>query len=141
MGLLDFLPFIGKIFDRVLPDPTAAADAKLKVMTLVQEGQLAELNADLQAVLGQLEINKAEASNASLFVAGWRPFVGWVCGAAFAYKFVFAPFIVMLLQMFGKEIDLPTLEFTEILPVLLGMLGLGTLRTVEKVKGIGSAGS
>lgn len=136
MGILDFLPFLGTILDRVIPDPAASAEAKLKLLTLAQQGELAELNADLQAKLAQLDINKTEAANASLFVAGWRPFIGWVCGAAFAYKFIVAPFLVMLLDAFGVNVDLPLLEFAEVLPILLGMLGLGAMRTVEKVKGI-----
>lgn len=125
MGILDFIPLIGTVLDRVIPDPAAAAEAKLKVLELAQKGEL-----------GQLDINKVEAASTSLFVAGWRPFIGWVCGAAFAYKFILAPFIVMLLEMFGVQVALPVLEFAEVLPILLGMLGLGTLRTVEKVKGV-----
>lgn len=136
MGILDFLPFIGTVLDRVLPDPAAAAEAKIRLLELAQKGESDALNADLQATLGQLDINKAEASTGSLFVAGWRPFIGWVCGAAFAYKFVLAPFLVMLLDAFGVNVDLPVLEFAEVLPILLGMLGLGTLRTVEKIKGV-----
>tara|TARA_S200000501_G_scaffold59996_1_gene50362 strand:- start:287 stop:682 length:396 start_codon:yes stop_codon:yes gene_type:complete len=86
---------------------------------------------------GQIEINKQEAAHRSLFVAGWRPFVGWTCGVALAYHFVVAPLVLFAAAWFGAEIpELPTFDMEALLTVLMGMLGLGGLRTFEKYKGI-----
>jgi len=85
---------------------------------------------------GQMDINKVEAANSSIFVSGWRPFIGWTCGAAFAFKFIGGPAAFVLSQWFGHPITLPNFDFTEMSTILLGMLGLGTLRTVEKVKNV-----
>lgn len=86
---------------------------------------------------GQLEINKAEAQHRSLFVAGWRPFIGWTCGVALAYHFVLAPLILFGAGWAGASIpELPTFDMDSLMTVLLGMLGLGGLRTFEKTKGL-----
>ena len=86
---------------------------------------------------GQLEINKAEAGHKSIFVAGWRPFIGWTCGVALAWHFVIAPFIMFFSAYFGLDMPaLPDFEMGSLLTVLMGMLGLGGLRTFEKYKGI-----
>lgn len=130
------IPLIGNLLDKFFPDPVAAADAKLKLMQMAQNGELAQLDADLKLATGQMEVNKVEAANASLFVAGWRPAIGWVCGAAFAFKFVVGPLAVVLMAMAGHPITLPVFDFTEMSTILLGMLGLGGLRTVEKIKGV-----
>lgn len=129
------IPLLGNLMDKLFPDPTAAANAKLEVMRLAQSGELAQLNADLQLATGQMEINKVEATNASLFVAGWRPAIGWICGAAFAFKFIVGPSAVVLMAMAGHPITLPVFDFTEMSTVLMGMLGLGAMRSVEKIKG------
>ena len=130
------IPILGSLFDRVIPDPKQAADAKLEVMRMAQAGELAQLNADLQLATGQIEVNKVEAANQSLFVAGWRPAIGWVCGAAFAFKFILGPAAVVAMAMAGHPITLPEFDFTEMSTILLALLGLGGLRTVEKVKGV-----
>lgn len=130
------LPVLGNLLDKIFPDPTAAADAKLKLLQLAQTGELAQLDADVKLAAGQLDINKTEAASTSVFVSGWRPFIGWTCGAAFSYKFVLAPAAAFALTALGHPISLPVLDFTEMSTVLLGMLGLGGLRTVEKVKGV-----
>jgi len=128
------IPALGNLLDRVFPDPQAAADAKVKVMEMAQRGELAYLDADLKMATGQMEVNKAEAQHQSIFVAGWRPAIGWVCAAAFAFKFVVGPSAAVLMAMVGHPIVLPEFDFSEMSTILLGMLGLGTLRTVEKVK-------
>lgn len=129
------IPALGNLLDRIFPDPKAAADAKLEVMRMAQAGELAQLNADLQLATGQIEVNKVEAASQSLFVAGWRPAIGWVCGAAFAFKFILGPSAVVVMAMIGQPITLPEFDFSEMSTILLAMLGLGGLRTVEKVKG------
>jgi len=86
---------------------------------------------------GQLEINKEEAKHRSIFVSGWRPSVGWVCSIAMAYHFVFQPLIIFGVSMAGVEIpELPKFDMNSLMTVLMGMLGLGGLRTYEKSKGL-----
>ncbi len=86
---------------------------------------------------GQLEINKAEAQHRSLFVAGWRPFVGWTCGVALAYHFIIAPLVLFATAYAGIEVPaLPEFDMGSLLTVLMGMLGLGGMRTFEKFKGL-----
>lgn len=128
------LPILGNLMDKLFPDPTAAANAKLQIMQMAQTGELAQLDADTKIALGQIAVNQVEASSPSLFVSGWRPFVGWICGFAFAFKFVLGPLVAMLLTAAGYPVVLPVMDFTEMSTILLGMLGLGALRTVEKVK-------
>jgi hypothetical protein len=128
------IPLIGNLLDKFFPNPAEAADAKLKLMQMAQTGELAQLDADLKLASGQIEVNKAEASSNSPFVAGWRPAIGWTCAAAFAFKFVLGPSAVVLMAMAGHPITLPEFDFTEMSTILLGMLGLGGLRTVEKIK-------
>ena len=90
-----------------------------------------------EAMLAQLEINKAEAASGSLFKGGWRPFVGWTCGIAFAYHFVFQPLLIFIFAYIGLETpDLPQFDVGTLLPVLGGMLGIGGLRSYEKTKGL-----
>ena len=86
---------------------------------------------------GQLEINKAEAQHRSIFVAGWRPFVGWTCGVALAWHFVLAPLTIFVCAYAGIALpDLPTFDMSSLLTVLMGMLGLGGMRSFEKAKGL-----
>lgn len=129
------LPTVMGLLDRVLPDQKAAADAKIELMKLAQNGDLAQLNSVVQLATNQADINKVEAANGSLFVAGWRPAIGWVCGAAFAFKFILGPSAVVVMAMAGHPITLPVFDFTEMSTVLMGMLGLGAMRSVEKIKG------
>ena len=86
---------------------------------------------------GQLEINKAEAASGSVFKGGWRPFIGWVCGVAFAYHFVLQPFIVFGVTVVGVDIpELPSFDMGSLMTVMMGMLGLGGLRSYEKKQGL-----
>ena len=90
-----------------------------------------------EAQLAQVEVNKQEAQHRSIFVAGWRPFVGWVCGIALAYHFVLAPIILFSVSITGVQIpELPSFNMETLTTVLLGMLGLGGLRSFEKYKGV-----
>ena len=115
-----------KIIDRLWPDPQQRAAAQLELIKLQQSGELA-------VITGQLEINKIEAGNASVFVSGWRPAVGWVCGAACAWNWIGLPVAKFALLTFGQSINLEPADLTGMLPILMGMLGLGGLRTVEKI--------
>jgi hypothetical protein len=124
------LPAITDVVGRFLPeDKEARAKAEHEL-----EVQLATHLAKID--VAQLEINKAEAAHRSIFVAGWRPFIGWTCGVALAYTYVVQPILVFSLGQAGYLITLPTMELGEMMPVLMGMLGLGGLRTFEKFKGV-----
>jgi len=82
----------------------------------------------------QIEVNKVEAGSTNLFVSGWRPFVGWTCGVALCYHFVLQPFLMFVLSSTGNPMELPVFHMETLTTVLMGMLGLGGLRTYEKVK-------
>ena len=82
----------------------------------------------------QIEGNKVEANSNSLFVSGWRPFVGWTCGVALCYHFVLQPFLLFMLHSFGYQVDLPIFDMSSLMTILAGLLGLGGLRSYEKVK-------
>lgn len=84
----------------------------------------------------QLEVNKTEASHKSLFVSGWRPAVGWVAVLGMASNFLVIPVANFALALVDSTITVPILDLSEMMPVLLGMLGLGAMRTAEKVKGV-----
>lgn len=123
------LPFLGSLIDKLIPDKTAAAAAKAKLDEIEQNGEL-------QLLLGQLDVNKTESASTNLFIAGWRPFVGWICGVAFLWNFVLGSILSSLLQAFGHPLIFVPLDMTEMLPVLFGLLGLGGYRTYEKVKNV-----
>jgi hypothetical protein len=129
-----------KVIDRVWPDPAQRAQAAQMMAELKQKGDLAFLDADVKLLTGQMEINKLEAQHGGMFKGGWRPFVGWVCGVALAYKFVLYPFLVFIAQAIawhtgGSPLSielLPEIEWSELSVILMGMLGLSGMRTYEK---------
>ena len=123
------------IIDKVIPDAQAAADAKLRAMELAQKGELAVLDADLRLALGQMEINKAEAST-DRFRGGWRPATGWCCVAGLAYQFLIQPLLPWTVALFGAQVPpLPAIDNETLMVLLTGMLGLGGMRTFERIKG------
>jgi hypothetical protein len=90
-----------------------------------------------ELALSQIEVNKAEAASGSIFKGGWRPAIGWVCASAFAYHFVLQPVIVFVVLSAGVDLPaLPEFDMASLMTVMMGMLGLGGLRTYEKQKGI-----
>lgn len=125
----------GKLIDRLWPDPAQRDQAKLELLKMQQNGDLAQLTAETELMKGQLAVNMEEAKSNNLFVSGWRPFIGWVCGAAFAYTFVFQPFIVYMAMLAGTTNVPPTIDGWLLFNVLGGVLGLGGFRTIEKLKG------
>ena len=132
------------LIERFFPDPEKKAAAQLELLKMQQNGDLAQLAAETDLAKLQIQTNVEEAKHANIFVSGWRPAVGWCCAAAFAYSYVLLPFAQFLVFTFGTsemvgQLKLaPKLELSEMLPVLFGMLGLGGLRTVEKVKNVES---
>lgn len=119
----------GKLIDRLWPDPTVAASAKLELIKLQQSGELAQIT-------GQLEINKEEAKSTNWFVAGARPFIMWGCGLAMLYAALFEPLMRFVAQVvFAYTGAFPAIDTSLTTQILLGILGLGGMRTVEKLKG------
>jgi len=124
------LPAVTDIVGRFLPeDKEERAKAERKI-----EAELASHLAKVD--LAQMSINKEEAKSGNVFIAGWRPFIGWTCGIALAWTYVGTPILQFVLAQTGNLIDLPALDMSQMMPVLLGMLGLGGLRTFEKFKGV-----
>ena len=121
------VPLVGDVLDRFFPDKEKAAQAKREI-----ESQLTDHLAKID--LAQLQVNKEEAKSRNVFIAGWRPFVGWTCGLALCWTYILQPIAQFVLAQTGNLIDLPALDMSTMMPVLLGMLGLGGLRSFEKFK-------
>ena len=129
MGLLDTLVGpVTSIIDKIVPDKDQAAKLAHEIATM------SEKMANEQ-MLAQIEVNKAEAASGSLFKGGWRPSIGWICGLALFWSFILQPFLVFFLLVFGVDLPpLPEVGTADLMPILLGMLGLGGLRSYEKVQ-------
>lgn len=128
----DVIEEVGGVLRQVLPDPKARAEVELK-LTEIRDRAEARAAEQLQ---GQVDVNKIEAAHASIFVAGWRPFVGWVCGFALAYTAILSPFIEFVARsIFAWKGEMPELPVSFLQVVLMGMLGLTAARTVETVTG------
>jgi hypothetical protein len=123
------LPALGTLIDRLIPDRAAAEKAKAEM-----EQQL--VTAANAAAMAQVEVNKIEAGHSSVFVAGWRPSIGWVCAAGLAWAFVVAPVASWALMVMGIRADLPAIQFDHLFELVLAMLGIGGLRTFEKLRGV-----
>ena len=128
------VPAISKLLDKIIPDPLARENAKLELLKAENEQSLQEMQLALQADQNQTQVNQVEAQNSNLFVSGWRPFIGWVCGCAFAYHFIVQPLLAFAIANNGGKVILPDFDIQELTTVLMGMLGLGSLRTIEKIK-------
>ena len=132
-GLFD----LGKgLIDRLFPDPAAKAAAQLELLKMQQAGELAQLAAETDLAKLQIQTNIEEAKSTNWWVAGWRPAIGWVCGAGLAYAALVEPFARFAAKVwFGYIGDFPVIDTDLTLQILMGMLGLGAMRSVEKVKG------
>jgi len=130
------VPLLGKVFDRVLPDQAARDAANLEILKLAQTGELAQLNADVQLATNQTNVNIEEAKSENIFKSGWRPWIGWVCGTGFGIQFVIGPLGEWSSALLGHPVKFPQMDLSQMMPLLFGMLGLGTLRSVEKIKGL-----
>lgn len=124
------------LIDSLYTSDSEKAEAQMKLQELAQKGDLAELNAHVSLLKGQMDINKEEAKG-NWFQAGWRPFVGWVCGIALAYVAILEPILRFVAKVFFGYIgEFPVIDTTLTMQVLIGMLGLGVYRTREKEKGV-----
>jgi len=120
---------VSTVVDKIFPDANIEAQAKADALK-------AELSKELEYTLGQLEINKIEAASPSVFVSGWRPAVGWCCTAGFGYQFLARPILNGIAVACGAPPIFAGIEIEALSTLLFGLLGLGTLRTVEKTKGV-----
>lgn len=131
--LVPLLPLITSLFDRLIPDPTARAREQAAFVAQLTD-------AASKADLSQMEINKAEAQSSSMFVAGWRPFIGWIGGAIFAWHYLIKYMILTFGSYFDAKLVTAVLNSAPLdenfWTVVTGLLGLGAMRTFEKVKGV-----
>jgi hypothetical protein len=132
MMLTALLPILGPLIEKLverIPDPAARERAKL-------EAEATLLNASIEEMKGQVAINVEEAKNPSVFVAGWRPAIGWSCALALAFLYVIAPVVQWIAQIYGVVILLPKFDADSLMSLTFGMLGIAGFRTFEKVKGV-----
>lgn len=130
-----------KLIGHFFPDKAQQDQAKLALLQLQQTGEL-------QEIAGQLDVNKAEAANASIFVAGWRPYIGWICGTGLGYQFLAQPLLAWVTGIIAVHRGLspemlhaalpPSLDMGTLITLLGGMLGFGAMRSFDKTKGTDS---
>lgn len=120
--LSPFTPFIEKALSYI-PDANQREKARSDLLDRLEKSDIS-----------QLEVNKVEAAHRSIFVSGWRPFMGWVCGIAFCFHFIILPILLLVASINGTVIETPKFDMQTLSTVLFGMLGLGGLRTIEKLK-------
>lgn len=141
MGLMsiltggDLIKEIGATVRQVIPNPEAQREFDLKIAELAdkadeREGQLLQ---------GQIETNKVEAASSNLFVAGWRPAIGWIGASALGWTWIAAPFVNWIAALCGAHVNPPALPADAIYPVILGMLGISASRTIEKMRGVATS--
>ena len=124
------------LIERFFPDPEKKAAAQLELLKMQQTGELAQLAAETDLAKLQIQTNVEEAKSTNWFVAGWRPGIGWVCGAGLAYAALVEPFARFIAKVwFGYTGEFPVISTDLTLQILMGLLGLGAYRTVEKIKG------
>ncbi len=136
--MLPFLiPFIGPLVDKLvglIPDPAARERAKLEAEAQLIAQQDEMVKAFLASDQAQAMTNSEEAKSSNLFVSGWRPFLGWVFGSSFAWVFVLQPILMFILKAVGHPVELPSLDLSQMTPMVTGMLGLAGMRTYEKIQ-------
>lgn len=127
--------FASNLVDHFIPDATANAAAKNQLAQMQLNGSLAQLAAETDLIKAQTSVNLAEAGNANWFVAGWRPAVGWVCAFGLGYSFLVRPIAGgLLLKYTGASME--ALDMGTLGTLLFGMLGIGGMRTFEKINGV-----
>jgi hypothetical protein len=132
----------GKIIDKIWPDKTKAEEMKFEVFKLQQAGALQQEQNDFNLSLEQVKVNAVEAASASKFVAGWRPFIGWVCGFSLAYNYIFFPLYTYTIKLFIINApSMPILDNGELITLLMALLGLGAMRSFDKGKQLASPDS
>lgn len=140
----ELLKGITDLVDRFVPDPAQKAQAALDLQKLVTDREVAAVQAAADVAKAQIGVNAAEAQGNDRYSARWRPTAGWVCVGALAYQYVVAPLLTWATGIAGVMIGAaipaaPQLNMTDLLPVLIGMLGLGVQRTIERTQGVPGA--
>lgn len=144
-GIGSVLDFGGKIIDRLWPDPEQRDAAKLELFKAQQAGEFKAMDQAFELAQSQIEVNKVEAASSSLFVAGWRPMAGWVCAVTLALTYIPKALILAtmwaiqaysVIQGGGVLPAYPDVGLTDVLGLLAALLGIGSLRTTEKIKGV-----
>jgi len=131
-GLLkELISPVTDLISEVVVDKDKARELKVRLQELADSADQ-RLHEEL---MGQIEVNKEEAKHASIFVAGWRPFIGWVGGVGLAYSFVAAPFIEFTAKVFGYVGEMPTPDANQLMTLVTAMLGVGAMRSYDKFKG------
>ena len=118
---------ISSLLDKVIPDKDLREKLSHEIATMAERHSQ-------EQVMAQIEVNKVEAAHHNMFVAGWRPAIGWICALGMAGNFLIIPFANMALELTDSGVLIPMIALSEMMPVLMGILGLGTLRTVEKIQ-------
>lgn len=141
MSLLALVPILGKVLENVIPDPKAAAEAKFKVLELADKAEGRELDAEVQTMLAQLRVNEAEAKSGSLYIAGWRPAIGWTCAISlFCYyvPYCLIATVIWAMQCIEKSelVARPDLGIADLFGLVFAMLGIAGMRSHDKTKGI-----
>lgn len=130
------LGLAGRLIDRVIPDPTARDAAKLELFRAQESGDLQRLQMSYSAAADQVEVNKIEAGSGSNFRGGWRPAVGWTCAGGLGYQVLFRPMLEWVGTNLAHWQPPPSIDLETLLTILFGLLGIGGLRTMEKIKGV-----
>ena len=123
------IPAVSNILDKFIEDKDEKAKLAHEIATL------AEKQAH-ESAMAQVSVNKEEAKHRSVFVSGWRPAVCWTCSLALLYHYLLQPTAIFIAALMGKAVELPVFDMNSLLTVLMGLLGLGGLRTYEKIKNV-----
>lgn len=133
MGVAAFIPLLGAVLDKVLPDKTASEQAKMKLAEMAQQGQLAELDSMTELAKGQMAVNQAEAGSDGWFKGGWRPAIGYVLALCLAYQFLLHPLLLWACAIWSPTTTPPVIGLDDNLwELMFGMLGLAGWRTLDK---------
>lgn len=118
-----------QLIDRLWPDQATKDAGKLELLKLAQNGDLAQLNSETQLALEQIKVNVEDAKSGNFWQSGWRPYIGWICGTGLGYQFLVYPILVAFVP------KIVPLDVSTLMTLLGGLLGLGALRTTEKLNG------
>jgi len=134
-GIGSIADFASKVIDKIFPDKDKAEQVKLEMFKAQQQGDLQEAQNAFQLAVQQIATNIEEAKNGSVFVSGWRPAVGWVCASALAYNYVIMPLAYWTVKCFSPAAPaMPALDIGELMTLLFGLLGIGAMRSFDKIK-------
>lgn len=140
-GLTTIIGQALSIVNKFITDPQAQVQAQIEMMKITQSDDFKKIDADLQSMQMQADINKVEAASSNGFVAGWRPFIGWICGVGLALQVIIFPCLSTVVSLVTGHVPLmPEMPIEVLMVNLTGMLGLGAYRTYEKVKGVNNGG-